>query len=260
MSTLSFNLLTYLVYIYLGPRYTGIYGLAAAIANAVIALGPAISTVMSSRISQGLGAWIDVDKTFRDYAIPSFIAASLLTQLIVLALPILPIIGIISGEYIKAIPYASILLGYTPLAVIVSIYTSYYWVIGKGWYALIANIAGLGLGVLAYIALHPLGIYMAITSNYLIYAFALLIYWLNERWSVRSMSVLAIGLSLALTIISSCAQPIQDPPITWPLTQLIAIAALLIILYVIKPLPKSLVNQVPGFTKRLIALFTRVDG
>ena len=260
MGTLSFNLLTYLVYIYLGPGYTGIYGLAAVMANAVTALGPAVSTVMNSRISQGLGSGIDVGRTFRDYAIPSFITASLLAQLIVLALPTLPIIGIINGEYVRAIPYASVLLGYTPLAVIVSIYTSYYWVIGKGWYALIANVAGLGLGILAYVALHPLGIYMAITSNYLIYAFALLIYWLNERWSVRSMSVLAIGLSLALTIISSCAQPIQDPPITWPLTQLITIAALLTILYVTKPLPKSLVNQVPGFTKRLITPFTKVDG
>ncbi len=73
------------------------------------------------------------------------------------------------------------------------------------------------------------------------------------------MNVLAIGLSLALTIISSCAQPIRDPPITWPLTQIIAIALLLVILYVIKPLPKSLINQLPGFTKRLIAPFIRAD-
>ncbi len=147
MGTLSYNLLMYLVYVYLGPEFTGIYGLASAIANAVTALGPAVSTVMNSRLSQGgLGIGIDVGRTFRDYAIPSFIAASLLAQLIVLTLPILPTIGIISGEYIKAIPYASVLLGYTLLAVIVNIYTSYYWVIGRGgWYALIANITGLGL-------------------------------------------------------------------------------------------------------------------
>lgn len=37
MGTLSFNLIMYLVYIYLGPGFTGIYGLAAAIANAVTA-------------------------------------------------------------------------------------------------------------------------------------------------------------------------------------------------------------------------------
>ncbi len=115
MGTLSYNLLIYLVYVYLGPKFTGIYGLASAIANAVTALGPAVSTVMNSRLSQGLGIGIDVGKTFRDYAIPSFIAASLLAQLIVLALPILPTIGIISGEYIKSMPYASVLLGYTPL-------------------------------------------------------------------------------------------------------------------------------------------------
>lgn len=117
---------------------------------------------MNSRLSQGLGIGMDVAKTFREYAIPSFIAASLLAQLIVLALPALPMIGIISGEYVRSIPYASVLLGYTPLAVIANVYTSYYWVIGRGWYALLANSIGLGLGVLTYIALHFLGIYMAI--------------------------------------------------------------------------------------------------
>ncbi len=147
MGTLSFNLIMYLVYIYLGPGFTGIYGLAAAIANAVTALGPAVSTVMNSRLSQGLGVGIDVGRAFREYAIPSFIAASLLAQLIVLALPALPMMGIISGEYVKSIPYASVLLGYTPLAVIASIYTSYYWVIGRGvgthcWQTLLASALG----------------------------------------------------------------------------------------------------------------------
>ncbi len=259
MGALSFNLLMYLVYVYLGPEFTGIYGLAAAIANAVTALGPAVSTVMNSKLSQGLGIGIDIGKIFREYAIPSFIAASLLAQLIVLALPTLPMMGIIGGEYVRSIPYASVLLGYTPLAVIASIYTSYYWIDGKGWYALIANVAGLGFGVLAYIVLHFLGIYMAITSNYLIYVLTLVLFWFNEQWSVGSINVLVIGLSLILTIISSCAVPILDPPITWPLTQLISIAILLIVLYLVKPLPKALVNQVPGFARPIITPFTRTE-
>ncbi|WP_243668984.1 hypothetical protein [Vulcanisaeta sp. JCM 16161] len=214
---------------------------------------------MNSRLSQGLGIGMDVAKTFREYAIPSFIAASLLAQLIVLALPALPMIGIISGEYVRSIPYASVLLGYTPLAVIANVYTSYYWVIGRGWYALLANSIGLGLGVLTYIALHFLGIYMAIASNYLIYVLTLIVFWFSEKWSVRSINVLVIGLSLVLTIISSCAVPLFDPPITWPSTQLIAMAILLTVLYLIKPLPKALVNQVPGFARPMIKPFTRSE-
>ncbi|ADN50917.1 oligosaccharide flippase family protein [Vulcanisaeta distributa] len=259
MGTLSYNLLMYLVYVYLGPEFTGIYGLASAIANAVTALGPAVSTVMNSRLSQGLGIGIDVSRTFRDYAIPSFIAASLLAQLIVLALPILPTIGIISGGYVKSIPYASVLLGYTPLAVIVNIYTSYYWVVGRGWYALIANIAGLGLGILAYVLFHSLGIYMAIASNYLIYALTLVVFWFSERWSIRSIDVLVIGLSLVLTLISSCTLLISDLPITWPLIQLINIAVLIAALYIFKPLPRSLINQVPGFARPMITPFIKSE-
>ncbi|WP_054842864.1 hypothetical protein [Vulcanisaeta distributa] len=259
MGTLSFNLIVYLVYIYLGPRFTGIYGLAAAIANAVTALGPAVSTVMNSRLSQGLGAGIDVGRAFREYAIPSFIAASLLAQLIVLALPALPMIGIISGEYVRSIPYASVLLGYTPLAVIAGIYTSYYWVIGRGWYALLANVVGLGLGLLAYVILHFIGIYMAIASNYLIYVLTLVAFWFSERWNAKSINVLVIGLSLILTIISSCAVPIPDPPITWPLAQLVSISTLIIVLYLVKPLPKALIDQVPGFARPLITPFTKTE-
>ncbi len=257
MGTLSFNILTYLVYAYLGPSFAGIYGLAAVIANAVTALGPAVSTVMNSKLSRGLGIGVDVNRAFRDYAVSSFIAAVLLAQLIILALPALPMIGIISGEYVRAIPYASVLLGYTPLAVIASIYTSYYWVIGKGWHALMANLVGLGLGVLAYVALHPLGIYMAIASNYIIYALALAIFQFSAGWSVRSVNTLAMGLSLALTVVSSCTVPMTDPPITWPLTQLITITSSLVILYIIKPLPQPLINQVPRFARPFITPFTR---
>ncbi len=257
MGTLSFSLLTYLVYLYLGPDFSGIYGLAAALVNVVTALGPAVSTVLSNRVSHGLGLGVDISRIFRDFTVPTFIAAALLVQLIVLALPVLPMVGVISGEYVRAIPYASVLFGYAPLAVIATVYTTYYWVIGRGWYALIANVTGLGFGILAYITLHFLGIYMAITSNYLVYVLTLAIFWLSERWSIRSINVLVIGLSLALTVISSCTQPIADPPITWPLVQLITIATSLAILYITKPLPKSLVNQVPRFTRPFVRPFTR---
>ncbi|WP_243680436.1 lipopolysaccharide biosynthesis protein [Vulcanisaeta souniana] len=260
MGTLGFSLLTYLVYLYLGPDFSGIYGLAAVLANVVTALGgPAVSTVLSSRVSHGLGLGVNVGRIFHDYAVPTFITATLMVQLIVLVLPVLPMVGIINGEYVRSIPYASVLLGYAPLAVIATVYTSYYWVVGRGWYAFIANIAGLGTGVLVYIMLHSLGIYMAIASNYIMYMVILVMYRHNEGWSVRSSNVLVIGSSLLLTLLSSSLLPIGDPPISWPLAQLISMIILLIALYVIKPLPNSLVNQVPRFAKPFIAPFTRVD-
>ncbi|WP_243676288.1 hypothetical protein [Vulcanisaeta distributa] len=124
---------------------------------------------------------------------------------------------------------------------------------------MLANVVGLGLGVLAYVVLHFLGIYMAIVSNYLIYMLTLIAFWFSERWSVRSINVLVIGLFLILTIVSSCAVPIPDPPITWPLAQLISMAILLMALYLVKPLPKALINQVPGFARPLITPFIKTE-
>ena len=257
MGILSFSLFTYLVYRYLGPDATGIYGLAAAMVNAVIALGPAVSTVLNSRVSHGLGLGINVRSIFRDFAIPTFIASAIMVQLIVLALPILPRLSIINGDYVRSIPYASALFASAPFAVAVTVYTSYYWVIGKGWYALVANLIGLGIGLAMYVLLHILGLYMAVASNYVMYIVILTFFWVLEKWNIMNSTVSIIGLSTFLTLISSWTLPLNDPPITWPAMQLITITITIISLYIVKPLPKSLLDQLPRFARPLLIPFTK---
>ncbi|MCG2865705.1 MAG: oligosaccharide flippase family protein [Vulcanisaeta sp.] len=256
VGTLITSVMTYLVYRYLGPGSTAIYGLALAMIGSVTAMGPAVSTVLSSRVSHGIGVGVNVGRVFRDFAIPSFIASALMAQLVVLALPILPRLGIVNGDYIQSIPYASALFGSAPLFVAVTVYSSYYWVVGRGWYAVMNNLVGLGVGIATYVALHGLGLYMAVVSIYIINVITLIAYWTLERWSLRSKAVLAVGLALALTLASSWSLPIGDAPITWPTVQLIMIIATTAIAYMTKPLPTTILNQIPKPLKPLLKPFT----
>jgi O-antigen/teichoic acid export membrane protein len=197
-----------------------------------------------------------VGRVFRDFAIPSFIASALMAQLVVLALPILPRLGIVNGDYVQSIPYASALFGSAPLFVAVTVYSSYYWVVGRGWYAVMNNLVGLGVGIAAYVVLHSLGLYMAVVSVYVINVITLLAYWVLERWSLRSNVVLMVGLALLLTLISSWSLPIGDAPITWPTVQLITVAVTIAITYIIKPLPTTILNQLPRAMRPLLKPFT----
>ncbi|WP_069808207.1 lipopolysaccharide biosynthesis protein [Vulcanisaeta thermophila] len=252
MGTLTLSLFTYLIYRFLGPKPTAVLGLALVMVNAITAFGGAVGTVLGSRVSQGLGLGVNTRGIMGKYAISSLITASVATQLVILALPVLPRIGIVNGDYVGSIPYASMLMGSAPMAVLTSVLTSYYWVIGNGWYAVTANTLGLAVGLGLYAALGWWGPLALIPAYYAVFTVTALAFWFRERWDPVGLWPSAALVALAMA--SSLVTVITAHPLTWPLAQVLTLMVSLGILYIKKPLP-NILDQVPRVLRPLVRHF-----
>ncbi|ABW02287.1 oligosaccharide flippase family protein [Caldivirga maquilingensis] len=159
--------LTYLVYLSLGPEYVAIYNLVTYMLGAVTTLTGSVSNVFSSKLSHVIGAGGDTKALVRDYAISIIVTSGVLSQLAMLTIPLLPILSIVHGDYVRSIPYAMLLLASAVISAPVSIYTVYYWVLGKGWHSVKISALGVTVGLLIFIiTVKYLGFYSVILSSY----------------------------------------------------------------------------------------------
>jgi len=247
LSSVGSTVLTYLVYLTLGANYVALYGIALYILGAVTALGSSVNNVFGSRLSHALGLGFEEVGLVRDYASSSAIISGILAQVAALALPILPMIGIIGSNYVAAIPYGAALLGTATLSAPLSIYITYHWITNKGWLSIRTSALGLVVNIISFtILVQYIGMYALVISSYLgLLASLLYIRKPPSDPSLAIISILAIAASLTYTL--------------WPTSQLILLAATIVLMYIMKPLPRSITSQLPKFAEPLLKYFTRHD-
>ncbi len=143
--------------------------------GAITALGGAVTNVFGSRVAHALGSGLtDRHHLIRDYTVAAIsVSGVLATGGAILAAPLLPLLGIIHGDYVEAIPYGIALFGTAVLGSVNSIYSMYYWVSGRGgWVALEVSSVGIAVNVASALTLliidrGGLGLYSVIIAAYL---------------------------------------------------------------------------------------------
>jgi len=95
---------------FLGPSYTGLYTTANNMVGAVTALTDSVINVFRSRLAHVYGLGGEVKNLLRDYVGATVFVTSLLSASAIAASPALPLIGIVAGDYVKAIPYGVALI------------------------------------------------------------------------------------------------------------------------------------------------------
>jgi len=246
--------LSYLVYLYLGPQYSALFGISTVIIGAVSNFSQAVGNVFGSTAVHSRSLGRDVVRTAMEYSIAAIAVAGVLSIVAIAMLPLLPIIHIINGDYVAALPYAALLFGLSPLTALDGVYMMYYWIMGRGWSAVQRAAAGVVTSIILFIAMAgSMGLYAAVLASYVGFLATAVLYWLNNRpWSPRMWFTLTA--STLLPTISALIYAMQ--PIYWPLPQLIIAIILVLLLLIVKPLPRSAVGQVPPILRRVITWFT----
>jgi len=130
---------------------------------------------------------------------------------------------------------------------------TYYWVMGRGWSAVQRAAVGVSISIALFIMARGMDLYAAVFASYVGFLATAILYWLNNRpWSPRMWFTLATS-----TLLPMIGAIIYVKYLDWPLPQLIAGAVLILLLLLVKPLPRSAVNQVPPMLRRAISWFTR---
>ncbi|MGC9180378.1 MAG: oligosaccharide flippase family protein [Vulcanisaeta sp.] len=249
--------ITYITYSFIGAESVALYNLAMYMLGAVTAIGGSVSTVFGSRVARAIGSGADVRHLIRDYAIASIVVSGILASGSVLVAPLLPILGIVHGSYVDAIPYGALLFGTAVLGSINSVYTTYYWVSGRGWLALEVSSTGIAISVALLIALLApfrwLGLYAVIVSSYVGSLVTTVIYLTLDRYNVLELAV-STAVYLMLPLASAVAYLLING--SWPIYQLGLFAVVILVTYIMRPIPRSVIDQLPGFIKPVLSPFT----
>lgn len=255
LGSIGSNALSYIVYLYLGPRYSALFGISTLMINTVIGFSQAVGNVFGSTAAHSRSLGGDVGRTAMEYSIAAIAVAGILSMAAIVMLPLLPIIHILNGDYAAALPYAALLFGLSPLTALDGVYMMYYWVMGRGWSAVQRAAAGAVISIILFTAMAgSMGLYAAVLASYVGFLATAILYWLNNRpWSPRMWFTLTA--STLLPTISALIYAMR--PIYWPLPQLITAIILVLLLLIVKPLPRSAVGQVPPLLRRVITWFTR---
>ncbi|WP_069807927.1 oligosaccharide flippase family protein [Vulcanisaeta thermophila] len=247
--------LTYLMYLSLGPEYVAIYNLTTYMLGAVTALTGSVNNVFSSKLSHVIGAGGNTKALIKDYTISAIVIGGLLSQLATLAAPLLPILGIVHGDYVRAIPYGMLLFASAVISAPVGIYTIYYWVLGRGWHSVKVSALGITVGLLTFITtVKYLGFYSVILSSYLSSVTSLITFIISDA-HLRDRDVLFNLLVIGMLASASSAITVMRG---WPISQIILLMDTLAVIYIMKPIPQSVMNQLPRFLKFMVKPFTAV--
>ncbi|MGC9137248.1 hypothetical protein [Caldivirga sp.] len=256
LTSASGNIIAYLVFKMLGPSGSALYGLALSIIGLVSNFSIAVGTVFGSVASHGLSLGLNINELAKEYSSVYVTVSALITLAAITLTPLAPILHIINGSYAAVVPYVMLLFASAPVSVIDSIYMVYYWVSGKGWLAVERSTVGVLVSILIFLALaHSMGLYAAITSMYASTIAMLILYWLNNRpWGVKLGALVA--LSMILPTASAMLYVIYDPALAWPIPQLTITLAFTVIMLILKPIPRSLLADMPTVLRPLFRVFT----
>ncbi|WP_243674812.1 hypothetical protein [Vulcanisaeta distributa] len=219
--------------------------------------------MFGSRVAHAMGSGaINGHYLIRDYTVAAISVSGILAVGAVLASPLLPLLGIVHGDYVETIPYGIALFGTAVLGGSVnSIYSTYYWVSGRGgWVALEVSSVGIAVNVASVLALiiidRDLGLYSVIIAAYLGSFVSLVIYLFMDENPPHAIDI-AVNLVvyLLLTIASALSYLLMAN--SWPLYQLIILLVTILVTYIMRPIPRSVINQLPNFVKPLLMPFTR---
>lgn len=253
LSTINSITTTYIIYNTLGAEYVAIYTIASHILGGVSALISAVSNVFSSRLAYALGSKTFTGSMVRDYSISSAVFSALIAQVGILGLPLLPILGIVYGEYSRAIPLSTAIIGSAVLGSPASIYTMYYWVGGTGWVAVRISMLAVAMNLAIVASLAPmLGIWSVAFSSYLVNSAVLALYTAVERSRISIDIALFTATYTFPTIISALLYLYGYP---WPVSQILVLALSTALTIYIKPVPGSVLDQLPEAVRPLIRIF-----
>ncbi len=99
-----------------------------------------------------------------------------------------------------------------------------------------------------------LGLYAAVVGAYAGAAVTMILYWVNNRpWGFKmgatgALSVLFPALSASLFVV-------YDPVLKWPIPQLTLMIAFTLIMIIIKPVEREVLEDAPRFLKLILKAF-----
>ncbi|MEZ0290289.1 MAG: oligosaccharide flippase family protein [Sulfolobales archaeon] len=254
LGSVANNIITYIIYETLGADSVALYSISLYMLGAVSSFISSIVNVFGSRLSHALGSERDLNSILRDYIDASLVSTSVLSQLLIVGLPLLPMTGVVYGDYARSIPYAVALFGVFTLGAPVSIYSTYYWLIERGWTSIKISLIALSVNIsLALLTVRSIGLYSTALAMLVSSIVAEILYELsNSRDRNRSLTLLSTY--TVLPLLSSLAYVSTD---TWPLSQIVMLIFTILVSYYIKPLPRSILSQIPFLFRDLLLLFTR---
>lgn len=256
LGSLSSNVLSYMVFLLLGPRSSALFGVSVVMMGAVVNFGAAVGNVFGSSASHAWGAGLDVGGMARRYALSAVALASILSSIAVLLAPLLVPLGVLVGDYAAALPYAMLLMGTASLSSLDSVYMTYYWVEGRGWLAVERAAVGAAVTIAVYVAAAgEMGLYAAVLSSYIGMAVTSALYWVNNRpWGTRMASTIVASLGIPASAAAAYALGM------WPAPQALAVLLLLLFLLAVKPLDWDSLGQFPPLMRPIVKHFARRAG
>ncbi|GGP18968.1 hypothetical protein GCM10007981_00750 [Thermocladium modestius] len=253
LGSLSGNILSYLVFLFLGPTPSALFGISVVMTGAVGGFSAAVGNVFGSSASHAWGMGLDVGEMAKRYALSAVAAASLLSSLAVLLAPLLVPLGVLVGNYVAALPYAMLFMGTASLSSLDSVYMTYYWVEGRGWLAVERTAVGAVITIAIYVAAAGrLGLYAAVLSSYVGMAVTSILYWINNRpWGARMVSTIVVSLAVPASAAITYALGM------WPAPQALAVLLLILFLLAVKPLDWDSLGQFPPLLRPIVKHFAR---
>ncbi len=249
--------ITYMLYAFVGAEPVALYNIANYMLGAVTALGGSVGNVFGSRVAHAIGGGSDVERVIRDYAVAAVSVSGILAVGAALAAPLLPILGIVHGDYVQAIPYGMLLFGTAVLGPVGGMYTMYYWVSGRGWFALGVSSIGVAVNVASLFVLLSLfrwlGLYAVVISTYLGSVVTVVIYLSLGRYGTTDIAVNTI-VYLLPALASAISYALS--PNSWPMYQLSIFGAAIFITYLMRPIPRSVLDQLPRDLRPILRPFT----
>jgi hypothetical protein len=240
---------------FLGPLYTRLYTTANNMVGIVTALTGSVINVFRSRLAHVYGSGGEVKNLLRDYVRATVFVTSLLSASAIAASPALPLIGIVAGDYVKAIPYYVALISLSTASSLSSLYINYLWVLERGWHALDIGVKSLAGYLVSLIILltyvRGLSLYMIVLAGFIGSMIGLMIIF-------RELGASEIVLETILLWIPSIASAYiyVSKSILWPIPQIIMMLAPAAIGFLRKPLTASAIDQSPRIFRVILIIFT----
>jgi len=249
--------ITYMLYSFVGADPVALYNMANYMLGAVTALGGSVGNVFGSRVAHAIGSGSDVERVIRDYVVAATSVSGILAVGAALAAPLLPILGIVHGDYVQAIPYGILLFGTAVLGPVGGMYTTYYWISGRGWLALEISSVGILVSVASLFTLLSLfrwlGLYAVIISTYLGSTVTDVVYLSMGRYGTMDIAVNMV-VFLLLALVSAVSYILIQN--SWPLYQLAIFMVTVLVTYIMRPIPRPVLDQLPRPLRPVLEPFT----
>jgi O-antigen/teichoic acid export membrane protein len=246
-----------MLYSFVGADPVALYNMANYMLGAVTALGGSVGNVFGSRVAHAIGSGSDVERVIRDYAVAATSVSGILAVGAALAAPLLPILGIVHGDYVQAIPYGILLFGTAVLGPVGGMYTTYYWISGRGWLALEISSVGILVSVASLFTLLSLfrwlGLYAVIISTYLGSTVTDVVYLSMGRYGTMDIAVNMV-VFLLLALVSAVSYILIQN--SWPLYQLAIFMVTVLVTYIMRPIPRPVLDQLPRPLRPVLEPFT----